>query len=117
MLAADAGQSDLGFVKFPARGQEATILVAVGVAEHDFLLVAKSADQRAVGGKVENTSERRRALLQVLDRFEKRDDVDVELRLAARTQQAGLLEQQCQFEQVGDTVGLEMMQLSSAAAP
>jgi hypothetical protein len=103
---ADAGQFDLGLVQFPARGQEAAVLVAVGVAEHDFLLVAAAGDQLRGRPGAEDAVHGRRALLQILDGFEERDDVDVELRLGTRQQQAGFLEQQGEFEQVGNAVGL-----------
>ncbi len=49
MPAADAGQFDLGLVQFPARGQEAAILVAVGVAEHDLLRQVAAGCRGAAG--------------------------------------------------------------------
>ena len=41
-------QPDLGLVELPARGDEAAILVAVGIAEHHFLDAAAAVDQPAV---------------------------------------------------------------------
>ena len=72
------------------------------------MLVATTGDQRAVGRQREQRVHRPGALLQILDGFEQRDDVDVEagrLRTGRRPQQAGFLEQQRDFEQVGNAVG------------
>src|SRR5690606_29105125 len=41
-------EADLGLVELPARGDEAAILVAVGIAEHHLLHAAKAVDQLAV---------------------------------------------------------------------
>ena len=46
------------------------------------------------------------AFLQILDGLKQRDDVDVQPGRAAWAQQAGFLEQQGEFEQIGDAVGL-----------
>ena len=41
----------LRFIQFPARGQEAAILVAVGIAEHDLLQAAAAFEQAHVFGQ------------------------------------------------------------------
>ncbi len=106
VLLEDAGQFDLGLVELPAGSQEAAVLVGIGVAEHDLVLVATAGDQCAISRQPEDAVHGDGAFLQVLDGFEQRDDVDVEARGFTRQQQAGFLEQQGQFEQVGDAVGL-----------
>ncbi len=45
-------QGALGLVKVPARGHVAAVLVAVAVAQHDFLAAAAQAQVVAVGGAV-----------------------------------------------------------------
>jgi hypothetical protein len=101
---------DLGLVQLPAGGEEAAVLVAVRIAEHDFLLVAARGDERAIGGQGEQALHDRRAVAQVADRFEQRDDVHRQRRrwpvASPRFQQAGFLQQQRDFEQVGGAVGL-----------
>jgi hypothetical protein len=44
-------QADLGLVKLPSRRDEAAVLVAVRIAEHDFLHVAAALDEAAVDGQ------------------------------------------------------------------
>ena len=108
----NACELDLGFVQLPAGGEKTAVLVAVRVPEHHFLLVAARTDQRAVGGQREEALHDRRAVAQIADRFEQRDDVHAQLgRLAGakgrrRLQQAGFLEQQGDFEQIRHAVGL-----------
>ena len=75
VLAEHLGQLDFGLVQFPARSQEATVLVAVGVAKHDLVFVAARGDQRPVGGQAEDAVHDAGAVLQVADSLEQRDDV------------------------------------------
>jgi hypothetical protein len=44
-------QRDLGAVQLPVAGEDAAVLVAVGVAQHDVLLAAAALHQRATPGR------------------------------------------------------------------
>ena len=50
-LAEHFDEADLGLVKLPARGDEAAVLVRVGIAEHHLLLAAARIDEPAVFGE------------------------------------------------------------------
>ena len=51
MLAEHFDKADLRLVKLPARGDEAAVLVRIGIAEHHLLLAAPRIDQLAVLGE------------------------------------------------------------------
>ena len=79
-------EPDLGLVELPARGDEAAILVAVGIAEHHLLHAAAAVDEAAVIGQRQHASMMRPRGLQILDGLEQRHDVDG---AAARTDGSG----------------------------
>ena len=92
-------QADLGLVELPARGDEAAILVAVGIAEHDFLHAAAAVDQLAVVVHRQHAVHDAAGGLQILDGLEQRHDVDGAA--AGGMDQAGLLQQQRDLQHVG----------------
>ena len=69
-------QADLGLVELPARGDEAAILVAVGIAEHHFLHAAAAVHQLAVIMQRQHPVHDAGRGLQILDGLEQRHDVD-----------------------------------------
>src|SRR6476660_2051310 len=69
-------QVDFRLVELPARGDEAAILVAVGVAEHDFLNAAAAVDQLAVVVNRQHAVHNAAGSLQILDGLEQRHDID-----------------------------------------
>ena len=69
-------QGDLGVVESPVRRQVATVLVRVGVSQHDFLDLATVADVIAVELEGQHLPHHVRTGGQVLDRLEQRDHVD-----------------------------------------
>ncbi len=60
----------LGLVKFPGAGQHASVLIRVGVAEHDFVRASPGVKQRLVLGSLPNSAHDRRRSAQGIDRFE-----------------------------------------------
>ncbi len=74
MLAEDFDQADLRLVKLPARGDEAAVLVRIGIAEHHLLLAALRIDQLAVLGEGKELIHHADAVAQVLDRLEQRHE-------------------------------------------
>ena len=72
----------LGLVEFPARGQKPAILVAVGIAEHDFLRAAAAVEQARVFGQAQQFIHHIAATAQIFDRFEQRHDIEIERSLA-----------------------------------
>ena len=98
-------QVDLGLVQLPVGGQEAAVLVGVGVAEHDFLQLALARDQlRHQRQRHPFVHDAGRAL-QVGDGLEQRDHHRIEF-AGGGAQQAGFLLQQQHFEQVGHGLGV-----------
>src|SRR5208337_2091560 len=69
-------EADLGLVQLPARGDEAAVLVGVGIAEHHFLLAAYRIDEPAVFGDGEQRIHHGDAGAQVLDRLEQGRDIE-----------------------------------------
>ena len=97
-------QPNLGLVKLPARGDKAAVLVAVGIAEHHFLLAAARLHQAAVFRQRQGAVHHGGAVAQILNRLEQRHDVH---RAAAfRRNQPGFLQQHGDLEQVGDALAL-----------
>ena len=105
MTAECVDERDFRLVELPARGQEATILVAVGVTEHHLLCATTALQEAQVLRHGEELVHDAAAVAQVGDGLEQRDNVHVELALA-RPQQSGLLEQQPDLEKVRDPVRL-----------
>ena len=77
-VGAGLDQRRLGPVQRPARGREAAVLVAVGVAEHHHLRVRAARRQVARGRRDRRAAPpaRRRRGLEVVDRLEQRRDVE-----------------------------------------
>src|SRR4029078_5816561 len=68
-------EPDLGLVELPAGGDEAAVLVRVGIAEHHLLLAPERIDKSPVFGDGEQPVHHARAGPQVLDRFHHEDTV------------------------------------------
>src|SRR5262249_55324522 len=103
MTAQRVDERDFRLVEFPARGQEPTILAAVGVTEHRLLCAITTFQEAAVLRHGEEFVHYAAAVAQICDRLEQRHNVHVELALT-RSQQSGLLEQQGDLEKVRDPV-------------
>ena len=76
-------QLDLRLEERPLGRDVPAILRAVGVADHDHLLVLQTAQMFAVGGLLEHRPEGGRRPFEVIDRFEQRHDGKQQLRVAA----------------------------------
>ena len=100
-------QRDLGPVDLPVAGEEAGILVAVGIAQHHLLqglvAIAVADQQLAVEGIGEQPFHHRGGPLQILHRLEQGDHQQGRL-LGHRIHQTGFLRQQHHLQQVGDGV-------------
>jgi hypothetical protein len=90
MTAERVEKRDLCLVELPARSQEAAILVAVGVTEHDFLCATTTFQEAKILRHSEERVHHAAAVAQIGDGLEQRDNVDVELVLT-RQQQSSLL--------------------------
>ncbi len=88
-------------VERPVGGEVAAVLVAVGIAEHHLLLVAAARDPAAVERQVESCGNDLAAVLQVADRLEERNDVELERSRRERLEEPRLAQQHADFEQVG----------------
>ncbi len=97
-------QADLGLVELPARGDEAAVLVGIGIAEHHLLLAAEIVDEAAVFGNGEQPVHHADAGAQVVDRLEQRDHVERGPPVGA--DEPDLLEQQRELQHVRDALGL-----------
>ena len=102
MLSKHFDQFGFSLVQLPAGSQEAAILVAVGITEHDFLRINATVQQTFVKRQREQTLHDRCAIAQILYRLEQRNDIDVQ-RVVERAQQPGLFEQHSDFEHVGNS--------------
>ena len=69
-------QLHLGALQAPARGQRAAVLAAVGVAQHHPLLVVARGEVTAVDRIVEQRAQGGRRVLQVVDGFEQRGNIE-----------------------------------------
>jgi hypothetical protein len=98
-------QPDLGLVELPSGGQETAILVAVRIAEHHLLHTAPALDDAPVFRQREQALHHADAAAQILDRLEKGDQIDG-AGAARGIEQAGLLEQDRQFQHVGRALAL-----------
>ena len=65
-------QRDPGAVQLPVAGEDAAVLVAVAVAEHDVLLGARALHQRPDAGQGIEVAHDRRRVAQVVDGLEQR---------------------------------------------
>jgi len=112
-----AHQRDLGAIQLPVAGEEATVLVAVAVAEHDLLLAAAARRQAGDAGQREVLAHDRFGVSQVANRLEQRHDDQLAARsgpwrgdgvagVQRAVQQAHLLEQQQHFQQVAHVLGV-----------
>jgi hypothetical protein len=75
-VAGDVEHFDLHTLQRPARGDDAAVLAAVGIAEHDHLLIAARAQMLAIGRIGEQRRQGLWRQAQVLDRFEQRRDIE-----------------------------------------
>ena len=99
VVAKRVDERELRPIERPVGGQVPAVLVAVGIAEHHLLPAVAALEPAAVEGERERVAHDRRRALEIVDGLEQRNDVDRE-RLAA--QQADFLQQDRDFEQVGD---------------
>ena len=93
-VAAHLADVTLGLVQRPVGGEEADVLVRVGVAEHH--LLHRVAEDRAVLGQGEQIGHDRRGVLEVGEGLEQRHGEDREADLAGEDQR---------LEHVGDALG------------
>ncbi len=91
-------QADLGLVELPAGGDEAAVLVAVGITQHHFLHGAAAVDQSAIIVNRQHAVHDAGGSLQILDGLEQRHDIDGAA--PGRIDQAGLLEQNRDLQHV-----------------
>ena len=75
-------QRDLRLVELPPGSQKTAILVAVRIAEHDFLHPAPIVEQTHVFPQAEKLVHDLAAMTQIADRLEQRDDIEVQRSLA-----------------------------------
>ena len=88
-------------VQRPCRGKQPGILGGVRVAQHDLLVAPASGEVALPDGIVEQRADDERRVLQVLERFEQRHDVDTrERRLARQVHQPCLPRQEQHAQQV-----------------
>jgi hypothetical protein len=101
-------QRDLGAVELPVAGEDAAVLVAVGVAQHDVLLGAAALDQLGDAGQRVELAHDGRGIAQVFDGFEQRHDDQVVGGVAVQraVHQADFLLQQQHFQQVAHGFGV-----------
>ena len=71
-------------VEGPRRGQQSRVLSGVGVAEHHFLMAPAGLELPAPHRVVEQRAHDARGVLQVVERLEQRDDVDMRARRLRR---------------------------------
>ena len=105
VLAEHFDQPDLGFVKLPARGDEAAVLVGVGIGEHHLLLAAAQIDELAVLGNRQQPVHHADAGAQVVDRLEQRNQRQ-RRGSGGGVDEAGLLHQQRELEHVRHAVAV-----------
>ena len=100
-------KSDLGLMDLPVAGEESGILVAVGVAQHQFLqgltLAPHRGKQVAIELGLEQALHDRRSPLEILNRFKQRHHQQGR-GAGERVRQAGLLGQQHHLQQIGGGV-------------
>ena len=101
-------QRDFGAVQLPVAGEDAAVLVAVAVAEHDLLLGARAPHQIRDSGQGVELAHDRRRVAQVADGFEQWHDDQVRRGFCIERsgQQSDFLLQQHHFEQVADGLGV-----------
>ena len=92
-------QPDLRLVELPSGGDEAAVLVAVGVAEHHFLYRTAAVHEFPVFMQRQQTIHDAGAGLQIFDGLEQRDDVD--RTATGGIDQPRLLQQQCELKHIG----------------
>jgi hypothetical protein len=92
VLATYLEQGDLSLVQFPPRCQIASVLVAVGIAEHDFLHVVSGLEQVPIRLQRQQSCHDGTAAAQVVYGLEQRHDVEIDP-LSLRIIQSHFLEQ------------------------
>ncbi len=95
-LLADGGDGFLGLEEGPVGGEVAAVLVAVGVAEHDLLVVAAGLEVAAVGLEIEHLVEDAGGGLEVAEGLEERRDVE---------RDADEVQEDHDLDDVGEVVG------------
>src|SRR5204862_8156992 len=90
VAAQDVDQAVLGLVQLPARREEAAVLVAVGVAEHDLLQIAAGLHEVSVEGHRQQLLHAGSAAAEILDGLEEWHDVERQAWLLAGNEEADL---------------------------
>ena len=113
MLLADGSEVLLGAVEIPERGQDAAILIGVGITDHH--LLGETVGDTSVATGLQRTLGHRmgqervhdaRAALKVANRLEERDDRQKAVGVFRTTRsQSGFTGQEVDGEQVGDRAG------------
>jgi hypothetical protein len=107
-LIEQADQRDLGAVELPVAGENAAVLVAVAVAEHDVLLSTRALHQPGHPGQRIELAHDARGIAQVVDGLKQRhhDQVGHRRTIECAAQQRHLLLQQQHFEQIANRLGV-----------
>jgi len=101
-------QRDLGAVQLPVAGEDAAILVAVAVAQHDVLLATTALHQRSHAGQGIELAHDGRGMRQVFDGLEQghHDEVVFRLGIERAVHQAHFFLQQQHFQQIAHRFGV-----------
>ena len=101
-------QSQLGVVELPVAGKETAILVAVAVAQHDFLLAAAAQHQLGDAGQGVELAHDGGGQAQVTNGFKQRHDDQRAAGIGVQRadHQAAFFEQQQQLQQVAHRLGV-----------
>ena len=112
-------QGQLGAVKLPVAGENAAILVAVGIAEHDVLLAAAALDHGGHARQAVEVAHDARRIAQVLDGLEQRhgNQAGHGVGIERAAQQAHFLLQHQHFQQVADRFGVADDGMTNGGSP
>ena len=101
-----------GAVKLPNARENAAVLVAVGIAQHDVLLGARVGDELGDSRQRIEVSHDRRGVAQILDGLEQRHDDQIRrddagvARIERAVHHAAFLLQQQHFQKIADGLGV-----------
>ena len=98
-------QRHLGQVEGPGGGEEAAILVAVGIAKHDLLRISQAVDHAARRRQCQPALHDFSGALKVGDRFEEGDHV-LARHAHLRQVKAGFLQEDQDLKHVGDRLAM-----------
>ncbi len=82
MTGENFGQRDLAAVQRPAGGEKATVLVAVGIAEHDFLQIATTGQKLLIKRQGKQLRHHRWRIFKIAYGLEQRHDIHIQYTLA-----------------------------------